>query len=242
MIGIGNFGAYDTIQKSWRHLNFFEHECYLNARVPRVKDDRGKLHTVIPGWSGLSNGFTLLFEALILQFAMYMPVHNIAKLLKVSDRKIWGMLDRYIDSALKLNNYSEVDTVGMDETSISKGHDYLTLFVDLKNRKTINVAEGKSNSTVESFKSDFELHNGDVKNITEVRCDMSPAFIKGVKDNLPNAQITFDKFHVLKLINEAVDKVRRAEASSNPVLTGLRYIFLKNEFNRETKVKKTRNI
>ena len=165
---------------------------------------------------------------------MYMPVHNIAKLLKVSDRKIWGMLDRYIDSALKLNNYSEVDTVGMDETSISKGHD-LTLFVDLKNHRTIHVAEGKSNSTVESFKSDFELHNGDVKNITEV--SMSPAFIQVVKDNLPNAQITFDKFHVLNLINEAVDKVRRAEASSNPVLTILRYIFLKNEMNLTEKQK-----
>ena len=66
---------------------------------------------------------------------------------------------------------------------------------------------------------------------------MSPAFIKGVKDNLPNTQFTFDKLHVLKLINEAVDKVRRAEASSNPVLTGLRYIFLKNEMNLTEKQK-----
>ena len=58
--GTGSFGAYDTVKKSWRHLNFFEHECYLNARVPRVKDEDGTLHTVSPGWSGLSNGFTLL--------------------------------------------------------------------------------------------------------------------------------------------------------------------------------------
>ena len=136
-------------------FNFFEHECYLNARVPRVKDDTGKLHTVMLGWSGLSHGFTLLFEALILQFAMNMPEHHIAKLLKVSGRKIWEMLDRYIDSTLQLNNYSDVDTVGIDDTSISKGHDYLTMFVDLKNRTTIHVAEGKSNITVESFKSNF---------------------------------------------------------------------------------------
>jgi transposase len=229
--GIGSFGAYDTVQKAWRHLNFFEHECYLNARVPRVKDAEGKLHTVIPAWSGLSNGFTLLFEALILQFAMYMPVRNIAKLLKVSDRKIWNMLDRYIASTLKLNNYSNVTTIGMDETSIAKGHDYLTLFVDLVNRRTIHIAEGKSSDTVVKFKEDFEAHNGEYKNITEISCDMSPAFIKGVKDNLPNAKITFDKFHVLKIINEAVDKVRRTEAANNPVLTGLRYIFLKNEVN-----------
>jgi len=235
--GVGSFGAYDTLQKSWRHLNFFEHECYLNARVPRVKDEEGKLHTVLPGWSGLSNGFTLLFESLIIQFAMYMPVHNIAELLKVSDRKIWAMLDKYIDSTLKLNDYSNVTTIGMDETSIAKGHDYLTLFVDLINRRTIHIAEGKSNATVVSFKQDFELHGGEAKNITDVSCDMSPAFIKGVNDNLPNAQITFDKFHVLKIINEAVDKVRRAEVADNPVLTGLRYIFLKNETNLTAKQK-----
>ena len=235
--GIGSFGAYDTVQKSWRHLNFFEHECYLNARVPRVKDEEGKLHTVMPGWSGLSNGFTLLFEALILQFAMYMPVHNIAELLKVSDRKIWAMLDKYIDSTLQLNDYSNVNIIGMDETSIAKGHDYLTLFVDLANRRTIHIAEGKSNATVISFKQDFELHGGDAENITDVSCDMSPAFIKGVHGNLPNAQITFDKFHVLKIINEAVDKVRRAEVADNPVLTGLRYVFLKNEANLTAKQK-----
>ena len=70
----------------------------------------------------------------------------------------------------------------MDETSISKGHDYLTLFVDLKNRRTIHVAEGKSNSTVESFKSDFELHNGDVKNIT-VNCNLKCSII--VISNVP---------------------------------------------------------
>lgn len=235
--GVGIFGAYDTVQKSWRHLNFFEHECYLNARVPRVKDDEDKLHTVLPSWSGLSNGFTLLFEALILQFAMYMPVHNIAVLLKVSDRKIWTMLDKYVDSTLALNDYSTVSIIGMDETSIAKGHDYLTLFVDLVNRRTIHIAEGRSSNTVESFKNDFVLHDGNVNNVTEVSCDMSPAFIRGIHDNLPNAQITFDKFHILKIINEAVDKVRRTEVTENPVLVGLRYIFLKNESNLTVKQK-----
>ena len=204
--------------------------------VPRVKDEEGKLHTVMHGWSGLSNGFTLLFEALIFQFAMYMPVHNIAELLKVSDRKIWAMLDKYIDSTLQLNDYSNVNIIGMDETSIAKGHDYLTLFVDLANRRTIHIAEGKSNDTVISFKQDFELHGGDAENITDVSCDMSPAFIKGVHGNLPNAQITFDKFHVLKIINEAVDKVRRAEVADNPVLM-LRYVFLKNEASLTAKQK-----
>ena len=96
----------------------------------------------------------LLFEVLMLQFAMYMPVHNIAKLLKVSDCKIWGVLERYIDSTLQLNNYWR--WYGRHRWDIDiKIHDYLTLFVDFKNRRTIHLAEGKSNSTIESFKSNF---------------------------------------------------------------------------------------
>lgn len=233
--GIGCFGAYDTVQKSWRHLNFFEHECYLNARVPRVKDDNGTLHTVMPGWSGLSNGFTLLFEALIIQLAMSMPVAKVSALLKVSSGKIWRMLDNYVNSALLMNDYSDVKVVGMDETSIAKGHDYITLFVDLIKKRTISITRGKGSNTVKYFASDLAAHGGDAAKIEEVSCDMSPAFIRGVTDNLLNAKITFDKFHVLKIINEAVDKVRRAEAADNPVLRGLRYIFLKNNSNLTAK-------
>lgn len=229
--GIGQYKAYDTIEKEWRHLNFFEHECYLKARVPRIKTPDNKVHVVLPDWGGLQNGFTLLFEALILQLCKSMPVHNVGELVKVSDHKLWSILDKYTEEARKLNNYSEVTALGMDETSIAKGHDYISLFVDLVAKKTIFVAEGESNTTVKAFKEDFEKHNGKGSNITDVSCDMSPAFIKGVKENLPNAKITFDKFHILKLINKAVDEVRRTEAKGNPLLTGTRYIFLKNEKN-----------
>jgi transposase len=196
--------AYDTVEKKWRHLNFFQHECYLIARVPRLKNESGKLQTYSPDWSGLSNGFTVLFEAIILQLAKSMPVSKISEMLKVSDKKIWSVLDTYVESAREFEDYSNVTKVGVDETSLAKGHNYISLFVDLEKRRTVFVAEGKSSDTIKQFKSDFEYHNGNTSNITDVSCDMSRAFIKGVKDNLPNAKITFDKFHVLKIINEAV--------------------------------------
>lgn len=231
----GEYKAYDTVEKEWRHLNFFEHECYLKARVPRVKTEDGKIHLVMPDWSGLQNGFTLLFEALIVQLCKSMPVHNVGQLVKMSDHKIWSILDKYTEKARELSDHSEVTALGMDETSISRGHNYISLFVDLDEKKTIFVAEGKDNATVKSFKEEFERLKGDTNKITDVSCDMSPAFIKGVKDNLPNAKITFDKFHILKLINKAVDEVRRTEARSNPLLKGSRYIFLKNDKNLTVK-------
>ena len=227
--GVDQHPVHDTQEKEWRHLNFFEHECYLRARVPRVTLPDGSIRLIQPPWSGLQNGFTLLFEALILQLAKHMPVHQVAALVHSSDHKIWSILDKYVERARGNDDYSQVTQIGVDETSIAKGHDYVSLFVDLAKRKTIFVAEGKSSSTVSAFKEDFEAHSGKADAITDVSCDMSPAFIKGVRDNLPEAKITFDKFHILKLINEAVDQVRRAESRFNPLLRGMRFIFLKND-------------
>ena len=90
----GNYKAYDTIEKEWRHLNFFEYECYLKARVPRVKTEDGGIHIISPDWSGLLNGFTLLFEALIIAFARSMPVHQLSNQIKESDHKIWAVIDK----------------------------------------------------------------------------------------------------------------------------------------------------
>ncbi len=223
--------AYDTVEKEWRHLNFFEHECYLSARVPRIKTADDEIHIVMPAWSGLQNGFTLLFEALIIQLCKSMPVHQVSQMIKESDYKIWSILEKYVEEAREYSDYSRTTKIGMDETSLAKGHQYISLFVDLETRHTMFVAAGKDSNTVSAFKRDFEAHKGNVDNITDVSCDMSQAFIKGTQENLPKAKITFDKFHVLKLINEAVDKVRRTEAQSNPLLKGTRYVFLKNDQN-----------
>jgi transposase len=225
------FKAFDTVEKEWRHLNFFEHECYLQARVPRIKTPDNKTHLIMPHWSGLQNGFTLLFEALILQLAKGMPVHQVCQLVKISDHKIWSILDKYTERARALSDYRGVTKVGIDETSIAKGHDYVSLFVDLEKKKTIFVAEGKGSTTVMEFAADLAQHNGNANQVTDVSCDMSPAFIKGTREHLPEAEITFDKFHIVKLINEAVDEVRRAEAKANPLLKGTRYLFLKNDRN-----------
>jgi transposase len=229
--------VHDTVDKSWRHLNFFQHECYLHARVPRVDTPDGRVLMVMPPWAGKLDGFTLLFEALLIQLCKHMPVSQVAGMVSTDPRKLWRMLDVYVHAARFSEDYSAVTAVGMDETSIAKGHKYITLFVDLLLRRTIHVAEGKGADTVKAFVEDLRQHGGKPKHITDVSCDMSPAFIKGVTEHLPDAKITFDKFHILKIINEAVDEVRREEAKTNPLLKGARYVFLKNEANLTEKQK-----
>jgi transposase len=228
----GDFKVYDTVDKQWRHLNFFEHECYLHARVPRLDITDSVKRLIDPPWSGVSNGFTMLFETLVLQLASHMPVHTVSRIVSESDYKIWAMLERYVNRALANNDYSELKAVGMDETSKRKGHDYITLFVDLLKKRTVFIAEGKDHETVKAFVADLKAHNGSAEAIKDVSCDMSPAFIKGVKDNLSNAEITFDRFHVTKVISTAVDTVRKQEACTQAaLLKGTKYIFLKNEEN-----------
>ena len=209
----------------------------MHARVPRVKLPNGKTKLIKTPWEGLSNGFTLLFEALLLQLCQAMPVSKVAAITKTSDDKLWNMLDRYIDKTREHEDFKDIDAIGLDETSRAKGHEYITLFVDLKKRRTIFITKGKDNTTIKHFSKDFKEHNGDINNIKNVSCDMSPAFIKGVKENLPKAEITFDKFHILKIINEAVNSVRKQEVATNNILKGTKYIWLKN-YNNLTKKQK----
>ncbi len=225
------YTAYDTVDKTWRHLNFFQYACYLHARVPRIKRADGCVRMISPPWSGVVSGFTLLFEALLIQFCRTMPVHNVSQLTGVSDHKVWRVLDVYVNAAKLEEDLNDVTLLGMDETSVAKGHDYITLFVDIEKRKTLHISDGKDSKTIKNFVETLENRKGDRNQIVNVSCDMSPAFIKGVGEYLPGAQITFDKFHILKIINEAVDNVRRAEAKDNPLLSGTRYIFLKNDAN-----------
>jgi len=221
----------DTLDKTWRHLNFFEHECYLHCRTPRIDFGNNKTELISPPWAGINAGFTLLFEALIIELCAHMPVHSVCQIINESDNKIWRLLEKYVDSALEHEDYSHITAVGMDETSRSKGHNYISLFVDMVKGKTVHVAEGKDHKTVKDFVQSLEKHNGDRNQIKDASCDMSPAFIKGIKEYLPEASITFDKFHILKVINKAVDQVRREEVSLQPILTKARYVLLKNHNN-----------
>lgn len=223
--------AYDTEEKAWRHLNFFQHEAYLIARVPRVECKDCGIKLVDVPWARAGSGFTLLFEALIMAMAASMPVRTLGKLVKEYDTRLWRILDHYVHKAREQVDLSDVKQVGVDETSSKRGHNYVSLFVDLETPKVVFATEGKDASTLEPFKDDLATHQGDAADIEEICADMSPAFIKGIEAHFPGAQITFDKFHVLKIINEAVDHVRRQEQQQRPELNKTRYIWLKNPQN-----------
>lgn len=223
--------AHDTTEKTWRHLNFFQYEAYLTARVPRVNCPNsgcGVKQISVP-WARSGSGFTLLFEALAIAFVREMPVKAAAALLGEHDTRIWRVIDHYILDARSIADYSKVKRIGADETSARRGQDYISLFFDMDERRLLFGTEGKDNETVKAFAEDLKAHGGTPENITAASIDMSKAFIKGITEQLPNAEITFDRFHLIKAMNDALSQVRSDEAKMYPnLLKGSRYVFLKN--------------
>ena len=225
----GDHKVHDTQIKRLRHLNFFQHECHLEVRVPRVKLPDGKVALVEPDWVGKLSGFTLLFEALVLMLAQQMPFAAVARTVGESWHRVHAICRRYVDLALDGADLSALSSVAIDETSYRRGHSYLTLVADADARKVVFVSKGRGADNIAGFTQHLRAHNGVATNIAAACIDMSPAFIKGVTDHLPQATITFDKFHVVAHASQAVDKMRRIEQSTDPALKGLRWALLKDK-------------
>lgn len=227
----GAHPVHDTQIKHYRHLNFFQHECYLEVRVPRIRLPDGKVALIEPAWAGKLSGFTLLFEALVLMLARQMPFAAVARIVGESWYRVYAICAKYVELAVDAADLSDISAVAIDETSCRRGHDYLTLVADAEARKVVFVTEGRDAKTVESFAEYLTAHGGDASQIGSASIDMSPAFIKGVSDHLPDARITFDKFHVIAHASTAVDKMRRIEQKTDPALKGLRWALLKDRSN-----------
>lgn len=233
----GEHPVHDTQTKRYRHLNFFEHECFLEVRVPRVKLPDGSVRLVEPPWAGKLRGFTLLFEALVLSLCREMPFAAVARLVGESWHRVAMIAERYVELAVAQADHSDVRELAIDETSKARGHDYVTLAADPARRAVIFVTETREAQAVERLAGDLSVHGGDPEAIEGVSIDMSPAYIKGVESHLPNAAITFDKFHVIAHASHALDLTRRAEQKRDPELKGLRWALLKDR-NRLTKARR----
>ena len=224
----GLHSVHDTVPKTYRHLNFFQHECILRVRTPRVKLPDGAVRLVEPDFAGRLSGFTLLFEALILMLAQQMPFAAVARIVGESAHRVMAVCERYVELALGMADLSEVKALAIDETSRARGHDYVTLAADAMARRVLFVTEGRDAATIEALAAHLDAHACPPERIESVSIDMSPAFIKGCTEHLPKARITFDKFHIVAHASTAVDKMRRIEQRTDKSLKGLRWSLLKD--------------
>jgi len=192
--------AHDFKEKQWRHLNFFQHHCYIHAPVPRVKCPEHGVKQVKVPWAREGSAFTLLFEQAALTLAREMPVNAAARIIGIGDKRLWRIVQHYV-----------------------------TVFIDMERKEepVLFVIPGKGKETLKAFRAFLEQHNGNPEQILEVVCDMSGAFLSGVAEQLPNVQVTVDWFHIVQVFTRALDEVRKSEGRTQPLPKHLRWAVLK---------------
>ncbi len=128
--------AHDFADKTWRHLNFFQHHCYLHARVPRTKCPEHGVKRIEVPWARPGSDFTLLFEQAAMSLVKEMPVLAVSRQLEISDKRLWRIVHHYVGRMLGELDLSNVATVGVDETASRRGQRYVTVFLDMQRKRS----------------------------------------------------------------------------------------------------------
>jgi len=216
--------VHDTVQRTWEHLRFFEHKTTIRARVPRIKTPSGLVKNVEVPWARPHGGFTLLMEAYLLALAKVLPVAEVSRLTSVTEDRLWHLIRSRVGEAWNQADWSSLERLGVDETSTRKGHTYGTVFLEITGKETARArggskvarllffTPGKDKETFTEFSKALEKRGVPATQVSEVAMDMSKAFIAGAGEHFPQAQICFDRYHVMKLCGEALDSVRKEVA------------------------------
>ncbi|MDA3960915.1 MAG: transposase family protein [Planctomycetota bacterium] len=162
-----NCPVHDCTEKRWRHLDFFQHQAFLTARVPRVRCPNCGVKQVAVPWARPGSGFTLLMEALILEMAKHMPIRAVARILRVRDTRLWRVVTHYVTEAVARIDLKDLRQVAIDETSARKRHDYISMFFDLNSRRLVFACKGRSSSVLGEFADFMCSHAGDPKRVRQ---------------------------------------------------------------------------
>lgn len=225
--------VYDHQQeRSWRHMDTMQYQCYLHGCTPRVKcAQHGVLNMKVP-WTEKYSRFTLLFERHAIEVIQASRnIEEARKLLKMNWRQVQSIMARAVERGMSHREEDEIPWLGVDEKSFRKGQDYVSLAYDIDRKCVVDVVEGCDEDAARTL-INKALTPNQQEMVCGVAMDMSSTFISVVEDLLSNADIVHDRFHISKHLNDAVDQTRRQEnkkmvAQKDKRLTGTKYIWLK---------------
>jgi transposase len=230
------YTVYDHVDRTWRHLNFFQHECYLHAKVPRVKTKDGNTLQIDVPWAQPGSSFTLLWEAFSLCLLQAgSSLTSAGKVMNVDSRVIGRIVNYYVSMALIAEKLEPVTALGLDETSVRKGHNYVTVLTDLERKKVVAVSPGKDGEAVKKSLNIMAKRGAQPKDVQKVAMDLSPAYTAAVLEQLPQAAIIYDRFHLEQLLSRSLDTIRKQEQAENQILRKSKYLWLRNHANLTAK-------
>lgn len=230
------YGVYDhREERQWRHLDTMQFQTILHCNIPRVKCTEHGVKSVEVSWSEERSRFTALFERFAIEVLQGCQNQTkAAKILKLSWDEVHEIQERAVGRGLSRREEKEIAYVGIDEKSFLKRHSYATVVLDIKDARVIDVGKDRKEATVKGILAGMPEKQR--AGIRAVAIDMWEPYIKAVESMLPDADIVHDKFHIVKHLGEAVDKVRKAEhkdlsMSGDESLKGTKYLWLTNPRN-----------
>jgi transposase len=226
----------------WFHaLPIGQKAIYIKTDVHRVECKECKaIRQSEIGFADPRMTYTRSLARYVLNLARYMTISDVSRHLGLSWDLIKSIQKRYLQKKYSRPNLNELKQIAIDEIYVGK-RGYLTVVMDIHSGAVVFVGDGKGSEALEPFWARLRRYRK--VRIEAVAIDMSPAYIRAVRENLKNAVIVFDHFHVIKLMNEKISEFRRqlynltADKLQRSVLKGTRWLLLTARENLETKEK-----
>lgn len=219
--------------REWRHLDTMQYKTYIRCQLPRIITSGGKVKTFQPNWASGYERHTYLFEHAVIDLLKASKNQTkTAQLMRCGFNVVNRIMHLSVKRGMDRRNYSGLtfDHLSIDEKSFKKGHHYITVLSHPASGCVLDVEEDRTKEACKKLLSN-SLTTEQLGKVSAISMDMWKAFIQTAQEILPNASIVHDRFHLVKYLNEAIDKVRRREVKQHQDLKNSRYALLKNPEN-----------
>jgi transposase len=225
------FDRYDRTVQRIRDLNVFELHSYLVLTKWRVHCPNCGVRVEDVGFADPYSRYTHRFEELVFRMCRHTPIANVAETLGLNWKTVKEIDKRALQRTFANPDYSSLRLLSIDEISYKKRHQYLTLVLDLERTRVIWVGKGRSQATLEGFFDEIGEENA--QGIEAIAVDMWDPYLAAIEAKSPQANVVFDKFHIIRNYSKVIDRVRndevkKAEKEDKPILRGTKYLLLKN--------------
>lgn len=219
-------------ERRWRHLDAMGFETQIVSRTPRANCGEDGIHYMNVPWAGKHSRFTLAFEALAIKVLQACrSIKAACELLKINWEGAQAIMERAVKRGKERRVLHKLKAVGLDEKSFHRGQSYVSVLVDLEPGapRILDVCNGRKKEDAIDLLN--KLPEPARAGVEAVAMDMSTAYQGAAQAVLPKAEVVFDRFHISKLMGEAMDQVRRAEhkkllSKGDKRLVGTRYVWL----------------
>jgi transposase len=225
-----------TKEREFRHLNVCQMATFIHVRLPRIECSEHGVKQIVSGLGEENSTMTYEFEGFVIDLQKECSIESVCRLLGMGWHASWEVMEDAVERGQARKPHKIPERIGVDEKSFSKGHQYETLVYDLDSATVEYVGDKRDQKSLESYYQQFSLEER--KQVQSIAMDMWDPYIAATKAYIPKAEkkITFDRYHVMRLVVDAVDKVRKQEhrvlmEQGNEILKGTKYLWLWNEEN-----------